>query len=176
MLFVPSITGTFAADIIPGNPAKTNLRYMRGTRELIKGPRGLPLMKPPYGRITAINLNSGEHVWTVPNGDGPRDHPDLKNLHLPPLGQPSRDMPLATPTLLFVSQGDSIMAATPPSGANGKLLRAYDKASGAVLWQTELPAGTTGAIMTYMYRGKQYIVAPVGGTNHAAEFVAFALP
>jgi quinoprotein glucose dehydrogenase len=176
MLFVPSVTGTFAADIVPGNPEKSNLRYMHGTRELVKGPRGLPLMKAPYGRITAISLTSGEHVWTVPNGDGPRDHPDLRNLHLPPLGQPSRDMPLATPTLLFVTQGDSIMVATPPSGANGKLLRAYDKASGAVVWQTELPAGTTGAIMTYMYQGKQYIVAPIGGRNHAAEFVAFALP
>lgn len=176
MLFVPSVTGTFAADLVPGNPEKTNLRYLHGTREIMTGPRGLPLMKPPYGRITAINLNSGEHVWSVPNGDGPRDHPDLKDLHLPPLGQPSRDMPLVTPTLLFVSQGDSVMVSTPPSGANGKRLRAYDKASGALLGETELPAGTTGAIMTYMYQGKQYIVAPIGGTSHAAEFVALALP
>jgi quinoprotein glucose dehydrogenase len=176
LLFVPSISGTFAADLIAGSPEKTDLRYMRGTREIMSGPRGLPLMKPPYGRITAIDLTSGQQVWTVPNGDGPRDHPALKDLHLPPLGQPSRDMPLVTPTLLFVSQGDSIMVATPPSGANGKKLRAYDKTSGALVAEIELPAGTTGAIMTYMYQGKQYIVAPIGATNHPAEFVALALP
>ena len=176
MLYVPSVTGTFAADLVPGDPAKTNFRYTRGTREIIKGPRGLPLMKPLYGRITAISLSTGEHIWAVPNGDGPRDHPALKHLNLPPLGQPSRDMPLVTPTLLFVSQGDTIMVATPPSGANGKKLRAYDKKTGAVLWEVELPAGTTGAIMSYMHQGKQFIVAPIGSADHAAEFVALALP
>ena len=64
----------------------------------------------------------------------------------------------------------------PPSGANDTMLRAYDKASGHVVWKMELPAGTTGAIMTYMHRGKQYIVAPVGSTDHPPEFVALSLP
>ena len=71
---------------------------------LVEGPQGLPITKPPYGRITAIDMNTGGHVWMVPNGDGPRDHPRLQGLNLPPLGQPSRDMPLLTKTLLFVSQ------------------------------------------------------------------------
>jgi quinoprotein glucose dehydrogenase len=176
MLYVPSVTGTFAADLIPGDPAKSNLRYTRGTREIIAGPRGLPLMKPLWGRITAIDLRTGEHRWVVPNGEGPRDHPAIKHLNLPPLGQPSRDMPLATRTLLFVSQGDSIMVATPPSGANGKKLRVHDKATGSVLSEVQLPAGTTGAIMTYMHQGKQYVLAPIGGVDHAAEFIALGLP
>src|SRR5436309_11328088 len=74
ILYVESITGPFVADIIPGNPNQTNLRFIRGTREYPPAPLGLPLLKPPYGRITAIDLNKGEHVWMVPNGDGPRDH------------------------------------------------------------------------------------------------------
>jgi quinoprotein glucose dehydrogenase len=176
MLYVPSITGTFAADLLPGDPKVTDLRYTRGDRELVVGPRGLPLTKPPYGRIVAIDLNTGDHRWTVPNGDGPRDHPAIKHLNLPPLGQPSRDMPLLTRTLLFVSQGDSIMVRTPPGGGvNGNRIRAYDKQTGAVVWEMQLPAGTTGAMMTYLYRGKQYIVAPIGSTTHSAEFVALAL-
>jgi quinoprotein glucose dehydrogenase len=89
MLYVPSVTGVFAADLLPGIPGRTNLRYTRGTREFVTGPRGLPLFKPPYGRITAINLNTGDHVWMKPNGDGPRDHPAIKHLNLPPLGQPA---------------------------------------------------------------------------------------
>jgi quinoprotein glucose dehydrogenase len=177
IIYIPSITGTFAADLLPGDPKVTDLRYTRGDRELVIGPRGLPITKPPYGRIVAIDLKSGDHLWSVANGDGPRDHPDLKSLNLPPLGQPSRDMPLLTRTLLFVSQGDSIMIRTPPGGGNnGNKIRAYDKKTGAVLSEVQLPAGTTGAIITYMHRGKQYIVAPIGSTKHAAEFVALSLP
>ena len=107
MLYVPSITATFAADLVPGEP-DTGLRYVRGTREHIAGPQGLPIMKPPYGRITAIDLNTGRHVWMVPNADGPRDHPALKGLNLPPLGQPMHDRVIVTPTLLFAAQGDII--------------------------------------------------------------------
>jgi quinoprotein glucose dehydrogenase len=175
ILYVPSVTGVFAADLIPGDPAQSNLRYVRGIREFVTGPRGLPLFKPPYGRITAINLNTGDHVWMKPNGDGPRDHPSIKHLSLPPLGQPGRAAPLLTKTLLFLGEGDPINIRTPPGGG-GKKFRAYDKATGAVLWQTEFPAGTTGAPMTYMYRGKQYIVVAIGSAEHAAEFVAMALP
>jgi glucose dehydrogenase len=175
ILYVPSVTGTFAADLIPGDPSRTNLRFKNGTREFVTGPRGLPLFKPPYGRITAINLNTGEHVWMKPNGDGPRDHPAIKNLNLPPLGQSGRAAPLLTKTLLFLGEGDPINIRTPPGGG-GKKFRAYDKASGDVVWETELPAGTTGAPMTYSHRGKQYIVVAIGSADHSPEFVAFALP
>ncbi len=138
---------------------------------------GLPLLKPPYGRITALNLNTGELAWMVANGDGPRDHPLLKDLHLPPLGIPNRPAPLVTKTLLFIGEGSDAIIGTPQvSWAWGKKFRAYDKATGRVVWETELPSGTTGGPMTYMYKGKQYIVVPVGSKDHPAEFVALALP
>jgi quinoprotein glucose dehydrogenase len=186
ILYVHSITGPFVADIVKGDPGKTNLEYTRGTREYPPSPMGLPLLKPPYGRITAIDLNKGTHVWMVPNGDGPRDHPLLKPLNLPPLGHPGRAAPLLTRTLLFVGEGDPIMAdpvrvpaGMPLSlapGAGGPKFRAYDKPTGKVLWETELPAGTTGAPMTYMFGGKQYVVVAIGSRQHTAEFVAFSLP
>jgi quinoprotein glucose dehydrogenase len=177
IMYVPSITGTFAADLLAGDPKRTNLRYTRGSRELIEGPQGLPLTKPPYGRITAINMNTGDHLWMVPNGEGPREHPALKGLKLPELGQPSRDMPLLTRTLLFNMQGDPLMVRTPAMGVPlANELRAYDKTNGKVLWKMALPAGATGAPMTYMHGGKQYLVIPIGSRTHPGEFVALALP
>ena len=86
-----------------------------------------------------------------------------------------RAAPLLTKTLLFVGEGDPIAAATPPGGG-GTRFRAYDKATGAVVWETDLPAGTTGAPMTYLYDGKQYIVVAIGSRTHQAELVAFSLP
>jgi quinoprotein glucose dehydrogenase len=186
MLYVQSITGPFVADIVPGDAAKTNLRFMRGTREYPPAVQGLPLLKPPYGRVTAIDLNRGEIAWTAANGDGPRDHPLLRGLNLPPLGNPGRSAPLVTKTLLFVGEGDPVMVGLarvpegmPPSiapGGGGPKFRAFDKATGRVLWETDLPAGTTGAPMTYLFEGKQYIVIAVGGREHPGELVALALP
>jgi quinoprotein glucose dehydrogenase len=186
LLYVPSITGPFVADIVPGDPKNTNLTYTRGTREYPAAPMGLPLLKPPYGRITAIDLNKGEIAWSVPNGGGPRDHPLLKPLNLPPLGNPGRSAPLVTRTLLFVGEGDPIMAAAarvPPGmplslapGAGDRKFRAYDKATGRVVWEMDLPAGTTGAPMTYLFNGKQYIVLAVGSREHGAEYIALSLP
>jgi quinoprotein glucose dehydrogenase len=188
MLYVPSITGPFTADIVKGDPKVSNLNYVSGTRAWTPGPQGLPLLKPPYGRITAIDLNKGDRVWMVPNGDGPRDHPLLKPLNLPPLGNPGRSAPLVTKTLLFVGEGSPIMSslgsrlrpempASLAPGAGGNKFRAYDKATGAIVWETELPAGTTGAPMTYMFAGKQYIVVAIGSREaHSAEYVALSLP
>jgi quinoprotein glucose dehydrogenase len=175
MLYVPSMTNPFVANLLPGDPAKTNLRYVAGDRHLLPGPQGLPLLKPPYGRITAIDLNKGETAWMVANGDGPRNHPLLKGLNLPPLGQSVRGAPLATKTLLFVTEGDQINVRTPPDGG-GKKMRALDKATGRTLWETEFEAGSTGTPMTYMFNGKQYIVVAIGASRHPAEFIALALP
>ena len=178
MLYIPSVTAGFVADLTPGNPDRMNVRFTRGNREFIAGPRGLPLTKPPYGRITAIDMNTGEHVWMVPNGDGPRQHPDLAHLNLPPLGQPGRSMTLLTKSLLFVSEGDPIMVRTPPGAGPdaGKRLRAYNKTSGAVVWETEFAAGTNGSPITYLHDGKQYIVLPIGSLDHPGEWIALALP
>ena len=184
-LYVPSITAPFVADILEGNPDRTNLRYVKGTREWIGGPRGLPLFKPPYGRITAFNMTKGEIVWQVPNGVGPRDHPAIRHLNLGRLGRPGRPAPLATKTLLFIGEGRELVAGGRiPEGMPLDIVtnygepwfRAYDKATGDVVWETELPAGTTGAPMTYMHAGKQYIVVPIGGPDVAGQWVALSLP
>jgi quinoprotein glucose dehydrogenase len=176
-LYVSSITATFAADLVPGEP-DTGLRYVRGEREHVAGPQGLPLMKPPYGRIVAINLNTGDHVWMVPNAEGPRGHPALKGLNLPPLGQPIHDRLIVTPTLLLAAQGDDAgEAATPPfGGTSGLKFRAYDKASGAVIKELDLPAGATGGMVMYQRHGKQYILLPVGTKGRASELIALSLP
>jgi glucose dehydrogenase len=137
---------------------------------------GLPIFKGPYGRITAIDMNKGELVWTAANGDGPRNHPLVKDLKLPPLGIPGRGAPLLTRTLLFIGEGSDALPGTNREGMFGRMFRAYDKATGAVVWETELPAGTTGAPITYMHQGKQYIVVAIGGREQPPELIAFALP
>jgi glucose dehydrogenase len=138
---------------------------------------GLPIIKGPYGRITAIDLNRGVHVWMTPNGDGPRSHPLLKDLNLGPLGVPNRAAPLLTKTLLFLGEGSNAVSGT--SNADwtwGRKFRAYDKATGRVIWEIELPSGTTAGAMTYMLNGKQYIVVAIGARDHQPEYVALALP
>jgi quinoprotein glucose dehydrogenase len=173
--YVGSRTVAFAADLFVPDPARSDLRYRAGMREIMNGPRGLPLMKPPYGRVTAFDLNRGEQAWMVPNGDGPRNHPALDGLNLPPLGDATPSAVIATKTLLFVTQADK---STPRSPVNvgGTKFMALDKATGAKLWEIDLGAGQNGTPMTYMHAGKQYVVVAVGGTDHAAELVALALP
>jgi len=185
-LYIPSITAPFVADIIPGNPDRENLRYVKGSRLWIGGPRGLPLFKPPYGRITAIDMNTGEQVWMIPNGDGPRNHPAIAHLNLGPLGYPGRPSPLLTATLLFIGEGRTnigIDGRVPPgmppnivTNSGGNKFRAYDKATGDTVWETELAAGTTGPPITYMFGDKQYIVVAIGDDQSPAELVAFSLP
>jgi quinoprotein glucose dehydrogenase len=135
-------------------------------------------MKPPYGRVVAINLNTGDQVWMVPNADGPRDHPALKSLNLPSLGQPIHDRLIVTPTLLLAAQGDAGgEAATPPfGGTSGQKLRAYDKATGAVIRELDLPGGATGGMVTYQHNGRQYILLPVGAKGRPSELIALSLP
>jgi quinoprotein glucose dehydrogenase len=137
------------------------------------GPQGLPFTKPPYGSITAIDMNRGEILWKVANGDGPRNHPALKGLNLPPLGVAGRPTPLLTKTLLFLGEGSDTLAGVLGSGTK---FRAYDKKTGHVIWETDLPAGTTSGPMTYLFDGKQYIVVPIGDKQRASEWMALSLP
>ena len=113
-------------------------------------PDGIPLVKPPWGRITAIDLNRGELAWRVANGRGLRDHPALRGLDLPRLGIASRPVALVTATLLFIGEGGNVFGGI-QDNMWGTAFRAYDKATGAVVWETELPAGTTGGPMTYLH-------------------------
>jgi quinoprotein glucose dehydrogenase len=136
---------------------------------------GLPLPKPPWGRITAIDMNSGEHAWMVANGAGLQDHPALEDLDVPDLGVASRPVALVTRTLLLMGEGGDVFGGI-QANMWGRSFRAYDKATGEVLWETDLPAGVTGGPMTYMFEGKQYVVVPIGGADSPPEWVALGLP
>jgi len=136
----------------------------------------LPLVKPPYASISAINLDRGEILWQVAHGETPdniRNHPALKGLTIPRTGRAGVIGTLVTKTLVIAGERDTF---TLPSGQKGAMLRAYDKASGQDAGAVYMPAGQTGTPMTYMLNGKQYIVTAIGGTGHEAEFVAFRLP
>ena len=136
---------------------------------------GIPLVKPPWGRITAIDLASGEHAWQVANGNGIRDHEDLRGLDLAPLGIASRPVALVTASLLFIGEGGNVFGGI-QSNMWGPMFRAYDKTTGRVVWESELPAGTTGGPMSYLHEDRQFIVVPIGGQEYPAEWVALGLP
>ncbi len=168
----PGVYGLWA------DPESSNMRYVlgRGTRQREGGgPQGLPLIKPPWSRVTAIDLNTGEHLWMRPNGEAPdyvRQHPALRGLDLPPTGQPDRGGVLVTKTLLFVGEGSGLFS---QYGSGGNKLRAHDKRSGEVFAEFELPANQSGVPMTYMHGDKQYIVLAVGAPGHPGELVALSL-
>jgi quinoprotein glucose dehydrogenase len=170
VLFVPSSHTPVVASLVPSPPG-SDTGYTRERYEPLKGPQGLPLFKPPYGRLVAIDLSKGEIKWSVANGDGPRDHPALKGLALPPLGVPGRVGPLVTRSLVFMGEG---LPQDPP-GSGGKKFRAFDKATGAVIWETTLDGAVTGVPMTYSWLGRQYLIVPIGYAGHPGEFVALTV-
>ena len=137
--------------------------------------QGLPLVKPPYGRISAINLDTGEIVWQVPHGETPdeiRNSPALKGLNIPRTGRPGIIGVLTTKTLVIAGEGGVF---TNAAGRQGALLRAYDKATGKDAGAVYMPSGQTGSPMTYMLNGKQYIVLAIGGQGYPGELLAFSL-
>jgi quinoprotein glucose dehydrogenase len=156
----------------PGGPlATTN----DGAVNANASPQGLPLLKPPYGRITAIDLDRGEFVWQAAHGETPdsvRNHPALKGLTIPRTGQSGAVGALVTKTLVVA--GDPL-ATTMPGRARGAMLRAYDKATGTEVGAVFMPAQQSGTPMTYAVGGRQYIVVAVSGGNYSGEYLAFAL-
>jgi quinoprotein glucose dehydrogenase len=138
--------------------------------------QGLPLIKPPYGRITAIDLNKGDIAWQVAHGDTPdnvKNHPALKGLDIPRTGRPGRIGVLVTKNLVIAGEGGFN---TTPNGQRGAMLRAYDKATGSDVGAVYMPAPQTGSPMTYFYNGKQYIVVAISGASYTGELIAFKLP
>jgi len=138
--------------------------------------QGLPLVKPPYGRISAIDLNKGEIVWQVAHGDTPdnvRNHAALRGVNIPRTGRPGTVGTLVTKTLVIAGEAGVV---TMPNGRRGAMLRAYDKASGKEVGAVYMPAGQSGSPMTYMLNGNQYIVVSISGGGYTGEIVAFRLP
>src|SRR5262245_45659703 len=136
----------------------------------------LPLVKPPYGVLSAINLDKGELMWKVPHGDTPdliKNHPALKGLNIPKTGQAGPVGQLVTKTLVIV--GDPGFVTYPDKG-RGAMLRAYNKQTGEQVGAVWMPAPQSGSPMTYSINGKQYIVVAISGANYSGEYVAFALP
>lgn len=138
--------------------------------------QGLPLVKPPYGLLTAINLDRGEIVWQVPHGETPdvvRNHPLLRGMNIPKTGQNGAVGLVITKTLVIM--GDPQFTTIPGRG-RGAMLRAYDKANGKEVGAVYLPAPQSGSPMTYMLNGRQYIVVAVSGGAYSGEYIAFTLP
>jgi quinoprotein glucose dehydrogenase len=186
MLYVPSLTSPIVIQLVkPPDATKSNLLYVRGGTQMPPSLDGLPLVKPPYGRVTAIDLNKGENKWVTAVGDGPREHPLLKELKLPPLGTALRNAPLVTKSLLFIATGQGNLGGgrnvpvggkplSPPLPPEPIKLRAYDKATGALVWEVVTPSRPLASPMTYMYQGVQYLVVATG-SGASAELIAFNL-
>lgn len=140
--------------------------------------QGLPIVKPPYGILSAVNLDRGEIMWQVPHGDTPdaiRNHPALRGLNIPKTGQAGTSGVGLMVTKTLVVMGDSQITA-PPGRTRGAMLRAYDKRTGQEVGAVWMPAPQSGSPMTYMVDGKQYIVVAVSGGPYSGEYLAFSLP
>ena len=186
ILYVASVTSPTVAGLT-NDPNRSTMDYVggffgrrgaaarQGCGEI--GPLGLPLIKPPWGRITAIDLNTGDHVWMIPNGDTPdcvKNHPALSGLDIPRTGKPERSGILVTGALVFAGEGGGLFAT--PTWAGGPMFYAYDKQTGETIWEFELPKRQSGIPMTYLIDGKQYIALAISARGEPAELVALALP
>ena len=168
MLYIPSGTSPIVIALQAPDASRSSFKYIRGGGRGLRGPQGLPLTKPPYGRLTAIDLDTGEHVWMRPHGDGPRQQ--VIDLGLPdpgPLGSFNATGPLVTGTLLFVGQGTRGRGS---SVDEKSMLRAYDKATGEVVHAVELELPPSGTPMTYLAGGRQLIVVAAGGGPRAVLY------
>jgi quinoprotein glucose dehydrogenase len=178
IVYVSSERSCRAENIVPGSQmdkpndpkttGKTLSQWVVANRGDLHGPQGLPIWKPPYGSITAIDMNTGEHVWRIPNGDTPefiKNHPALKGVTLPNTGQQSHAVMMATPTLLM----------TAPGGTDA-VLYAVDKKTGKRLGTVKLPAPGQYGMMGYLHEGKQYVVVQIMGPRYPGSLVALRLP
>jgi quinoprotein glucose dehydrogenase len=165
IVYVPSSRSAIGMTLVKPDPARSDFNYVGRMQFGIPGPRGLPLWKPPYTHLNAIDLNTGEMLWEVPIGDGPRDHAALEGLDLPPLGDSGRPFPMTTKNLTLIAHA-----------SDHPTLYAFDKKSGKELARVPLDGSPQGAMMAYELDGKQYIVIPVGGRREEAGLIALALP
>jgi quinoprotein glucose dehydrogenase len=140
--------------------------------------QGLPISKPPYGVLSAVNLDRGELLWQVAHGDTPdniRNHPALRGMNIPKTGQAGTSGVGLMVTKTLAVMGDP-QVTSPPGRPRGAMLRAYDKKTGQEVGALWMPAPQSGSPMTYAIGGKQYIVVAVSGGAYSGEYIAFSLP
>ncbi len=171
VLYVASTRGCSAPRLVPGVDVDpdSNVEWVSVGPGGVRGPRGLPIFKPPYSTITAIDLNTGDHIWQIPNGDTPesvRSHPALQGVDIGNTGSRAHATKLVTSTLLMYGEG---RGAAP-------VFRAVDKRTGKELGSVELPGSTLTAPMTYMHEGVQYVAMAVAVRGSAGMLVALRLP
>ena len=170
ILYVPSRTAL--AVMAVGKDENSDIDFSAAFGARVPRIQGLEIVKPPYGRITAIDMNSGDHLWMIANADTPdriTNHPLLEGVDLPRTGVPTRAGIVLTKTLLFVGEGTGASGASP-------IFRAVDKQTGEIIAEIELPNNQSGLPFTYEHDGKQYISMFVSGGGRPAELVAYALP
>ena len=164
------------------DPERSDMDFIRGrasevsARDAALTIDGIPIIKPPWGRITAIDLNQGEILWQVPHGETPdniRDHPRLEGVDIPRTGRVGRIGTLNTKTLVIAGEGGMF---TTPSGERGAMLRAYDKLTGEEVGEVYMPAPQSGSPMTYVLDGVQYIVVAVSGSGMSGQLLSYRLP
>ncbi len=164
------------------DPDRSDMDFIRGRAREISAVDaalnidGIPLVKPPWGRITAIDLTVGEILWQIPHGETPdyiRNHPLLEGVTIPRTGRIGRVGTLITETLVIAGEAGTF---TTLSGAQGAMLRAYDKATGDEVGEVFMPAGASGSPMTYLHEGQQHIVLAISGGGFPGELIAFRLP
>ncbi|MCA1584795.1 MAG: pyrroloquinoline quinone-dependent dehydrogenase [Acidobacteria bacterium] len=185
-LYIFSNTNVSALGLIPPKGEESDMAFVRGQApdpakpdasgggSAVLNVQGLPLIKPPYGRITALDLNKGELVWQIAHGetaDNIKNHALLKEMNLPRTGRPGRIGVLTTKTLVIAGEGGFV---TTPSG-RGAMLRAYNKATGEEAGAVYMPAPQTGSPMTYLLNGEQYITVSVSGPGFPGELIAYKL-
>ncbi len=179
VLYVSTRRGCRSENIVPGaaidepDDIKTTGRSIADFAVLnrgdFRGPQGLPIFKPPYSRIVAIDMNTGEHLWETPNGDTPdriRNHPALEQVDVPNTGRLSHPITMVTKTLVITAEG---------TGGTPRL-HALDKRTGERLGTVPLPASGQYGMMGYQHDGSQYIVVQVAGPDLPGSLAALRLP
>ena len=195
-LYIFSNTNVSALGLVPGDPKRnSDMSLVQGTARDPNAPppaagaaggggeggggvsvQGLPLIKPPYGRITALDLNKGELAWTIAHGETPdnvKNHPALKGVNVPRTGRQGRIGVLTTKTLVIAGEGGF---ATNPNGQRGAMLRAYDKATGKEVGAVSMPAPQTGSPMSYLANGRQHVAVAISGQGYTGELLVLRLP
>ena len=179
ILYVPTVRGCRSENIVPGSEmdapedimttGETISDWAVANRGDFRGPQGLPILKPPYSQIVAIDMNTGEHIWAIPNGETPeriKNHPALQGVDIPTTGVQSHPVTMVTETLLVTAEG----------GAGQAVLHAVNKATGEKLGTVDLPAPGRYGMMSYLHDGQQYIIVQISSSNYPGALAALRLP